>query len=671
MLPTPLRARQKRHQQTVDAAKAYQHESPPAAGHQPHTFVSASQHQDQERSGEGEDQGENYGVKSMSEWGSIMSFDRQSQGNDGVLGGGRSQNQGRDVSPVSREGLDYARTGDEDGNSGDERIRQAEPPSPEETLHPLDPIDPAYPSPASHPLPLPLYSHLRLSDLPPPATPPSPSIPGSEPGSPMSFASMPSYVASLSSLSRTSSVDSPIHDGEQDGRQGASFRAEGEGGDGGLVLPQLNLPPESLSLHLSLPRWLNSWTAEESTHQPHSKGGPITLALVGGQDEVERLLLQVKERVEMVKLDNGVGVLRKGKIGIRIVSGLKLDEAQKSIHQAYQTLNALLSPVPPPSTEMESELKRLVEGYASREDWIHGVVVLGQVEQTVLDKSVPLIVLSEPSASVSPEVPHETRLPEYRALPESTPKPSEKGLSYFTLPAHEQAESDEESCSPTPSDSVKSYSVSDSILPKLSPQVELLLSLFDTPQNLSERSTASFLAWRHSPYSSATNSSHTSYPTSPSPSASSYYAGAMPTVARAQGGGEWEATLSRRVAQRRESGDAVMGKGGKEHLKVKGQRKRRRSMDKGMGQSDYYHALFPRVPSSSTGKKETLSSIVRKALAEWKGRLYLGHGASAGSGSVDKDGDHGKGAPRRLWKWGVVVGAVFVLGWGVWYGVKS
>ncbi|ODO06631.1 hypothetical protein I350_03988 [Cryptococcus amylolentus CBS 6273] len=664
MLPTPLRARQKRHQQTVDAAKAYQHESPPAAGPYPHTSASDSQHQDQETSDEGGRRGDNFGVESMSEWGSYMSSVKQAQRED-ALGGRSHAAGGRDVSPISTEGLVFHRLDDEDGDFNGRSSGQVEPPSPEETLHPLEPIDPVNPSPTSHPLPLPFHSHLRLADLPPPGTPTSPSIPGSEPGSPMSLASMPSYVASMSSLSRTSSVDSPIHD--HDETQGGSFRAEGDGGDRGLVLPQLNLPSESLSLHLSLPRWLNSWSSADDHNQPHNKRGPITLALVGEREEVERLLREVKERVEMVKLDNGVGVLQNGKIGIRIVSGLKLDEqVQKSIHQAYQALNALLSPVPPPSTEMESELKRLIDGYASREDWIHGVIVLGEVGETSLDKMIPTITLSAPTAS--PELSHETPHPENHALPESTPKLTGAGLSYFALPAHEeQPEFDEESVAP--SDLEHSPSISDSIPPKLSPKAEVLLSLFASPRNLAERSTTSFLTWRRSPYLSTPTSSRASYPTSPSPSASSYYAGAMPTVARAQGGGEWEATLSRRVAQRRESGDAVMSKSGKELLKVTGQRKRRRSIDKGTGRGDYHQALFPRVSPGNTGKKDNMSSIIRKALAEWKGRLFPGTNAGAESGG--KGGEGGKDSGRRIWKWGVVAGAVVLLGWGVWLGVKS
>lgn len=51
---------------------------------------------------------------------------------------------------------------------------------------------------------------------------------------------------------------------------------------------------------------------------------------------------------------------------------------QNKVYQAYQTLNALLSPVPPPSGEIESELRRLIAGYANREDWVHGVVVFGK-----------------------------------------------------------------------------------------------------------------------------------------------------------------------------------------------------------------------------------------------------------------------------------------------------
>lgn len=50
---------------------------------------------------------------------------------------------------------------------------------------------------------------------------------------------------------------------------------------------------------------------------------------------------------------------------------------QSKVYQAYQTLNALLSPVPPPSSEIESELRSLIAGYANREDWVHAVVAFG------------------------------------------------------------------------------------------------------------------------------------------------------------------------------------------------------------------------------------------------------------------------------------------------------
>lgn len=130
----------------------------------------------------------------------------------------------------------------------------------------------------------------------------------------MSFASMPSYVASISSLSRASSAASAA--GEDDVDDDVS---------GDLVLPQLNLPSESLSLHLSLQRWPGCNVEVED--EKDERRNAVTVALIGTKDEIEKVLKEVKESVEMVKLDSGeLGIISDGRVAIRLITGHKIDQ---------------------------------------------------------------------------------------------------------------------------------------------------------------------------------------------------------------------------------------------------------------------------------------------------------------------------------------------------------
>lgn len=132
----------------------------------------------------------------------------------------------------------------------------------------------------------------------------------------MSFASMPSYVASLSSLSRASSAASPVGEDAADANDDV-------GGD--LVLPQLSLPTESLSLHLSLQRWPNRDVEMEDGKE--ERRGVVTVALIGTKDEIEKVLKEVKECVEMVKLDGGaLGIISDGRVAIRLITSLEIDQ---------------------------------------------------------------------------------------------------------------------------------------------------------------------------------------------------------------------------------------------------------------------------------------------------------------------------------------------------------
>lgn len=132
----------------------------------------------------------------------------------------------------------------------------------------------------------------------------------------MSFASMPSYVASISSLSRASSAASAAGEDDVDANDDVS---------GDLVLPQLNLPSESLSLHLSLQRWPGCNVEVED--EKDERRNAVTVALIGTKDEIEKVLKEVKESVEMVKLDSGeLGIISDGRVVIRLITGHKIDQ---------------------------------------------------------------------------------------------------------------------------------------------------------------------------------------------------------------------------------------------------------------------------------------------------------------------------------------------------------
>lgn len=81
--------------------------------------------------------------------------------------------------------------------------------------------------------------------------------------------------------------------------------------------------------------------------------------------------------------------------------------------------------------------------------------------------------------------------------------------------------------------------------------VALLERVLDEPSRVRNASTSAFFNWRPLPLPNIPSPQLSNPYTSPASSAFEG-SGPMPTVARAQGGGEWEATLSRRLAHRRE-----------------------------------------------------------------------------------------------------------------------
>lgn len=650
MFPTHLRARQKQRQKTAEAARAYQRESPPGPGAR-----------DNDATGD-------YGVQSMSEWGSelisrspvsqsekehqptaidiatdLMETSQEDEATNNMESDELEPINGpAERSPSDSSSTETVSPGNiQPGGVVDTESNLAIPPSPKHTIHPFDGVSPSISTddPPSRPhtsqqhhhhhhhhqhshdparLREHTLHHLRLRDLPQPATPTSPSLPPSEPGSPMSFASMPSYVASLSSLSRASSAASPVGEDAADANDDV-------GGD--LVLPQLSLPSESLSLHLSLQRWPNRDV--EVGDGKSERRGIVTVALVGIKDEIEKVLKEVKENVDMVKLEGGgLGIISDGRVAIRLITSLKIDQVQSKVYQAYQTLNALLSPVPPPSSEIESELRSLIAGYANREDWVHAVVAFGNQESSdKLERMTPVTriftnssthesIASTPSA-VSERASHPSQISDSR-LHGPTPRARDDMDGYFAS---------QHFCSPLTSsgsaaDPASTHSTNSARTPRspsilregtapMSTAARSLSDLLSSPSTLVYQSTASFLAWRYSlngPSSTATSPISVSASASAYASASSSYCfggNPMPTVARAQGGGEWEANLSRRVAQRRESEGRSVGLSGLGSGRGKGStfkarpRRRRRSLEKAE-QEKACQSLFPKIPSSTS-----------------------------------------------------------------------
>jgi len=227
------------------------------------------------------------------------------------------------------------------------------PPSPEETVHPLQFASTALSPPAislpissTSPSRSPSYLPGSPMDLYPPSDIESESslslsltslrdlhVPISEPGSPSSNTSLPSYVPSLSSLSRTSSPNSAsvgngarVHPSHLHLSQGLGMGMgiglasllpgglESSEGSGDLVLPTLSLP--SSSLHLSLPRW----TGEHDG---------IKVALLGDSAHIKRIIRELGEHEQVVQLNKGdIGVVRDSKVVLILMIGLTSEQVR-------------------------------------------------------------------------------------------------------------------------------------------------------------------------------------------------------------------------------------------------------------------------------------------------------------------------------------------------------
>jgi hypothetical protein len=244
----------------------------------------------------------------------------------------------------------------------------------------------------------------------------------------------------------------------------------------------------------------------------------------------------------------------------------------------------------------------------------------------VLNDIVPIISTSDhathPPHSQSPLMsPH--------AIPDPTPRPGVEGLSYFAT--HEPH--------------------ADSAIDDL---VSQLINTLEYPDKVQSASTAKFLTWRKSRRDLASSHASHSHSHSQESSASGEVA-PMPTLARAQGGGEWEANLSRRLAQRRQSQSHSQPNSHSDQASNPKQGRRRGSTatsarpTKSRGTPKGKESCGPLFPSVN-GQGEEVPS----------GKGIAGVGVGLGE-LVEKT----FGGLRRRWKWGLVAAAAvaLVVGW--------
>ncbi|KAL7423499.1 hypothetical protein Q5752_001079 [Cryptotrichosporon argae] len=483
----------------------------------------------------------------------------------------------------------------------------------------------------------------------------------SEPSSPASFTSLPSYVASLSSLSRTSSpawshpayspYAAPRHVPEPESEHQNDAHAYGHGyGDAHrhrpapdslgasneLVLPTLSLP--SSSLHLSFPR-------TEATERG------LRVAVVGPADDAKAALRTLSTSENMVDVGHGrVGVVRDGHMVATFVLGLTVDEVEQRIQAAYAGLHNLLRPNPGAES---AAIEAMVDAYASRADWIHAVVVYmagsDVADVARLDKTVPVLTTSGPSdmgtvrVRAGPVVAEDDTSAALvdTARIESTLRGQAEPDSYFTpRPA---------SNSVSPAPAVPAPTAAEAAADALA---DVLVSAVDSAAVLRAQSTARFLASHAARPAPAPRTAHASAPApvvlSSSGPSSVDGAPMMPTVARhgGPGGGEWEATLSRRLAARRERDAADDARGAyTTYSRARGLR---------------------RVRATRDAKDRDPPSLFARQGADSAKRAGPGAGSVADVGLAGLVGKTFARA-RTRWGWGIVACAMaLAVGWGCW-----
>lgn len=289
--------------------------------------------------------------------------------------------------------------------------------------------------------------------------------------------------------------------------------------------------------------------------------------------------------------------------------------------RSYSTLDKILHPSP--DQVARDDAAPFVRSWSSNNDWLHAAYILHGTEPEArrLSGLIPLCA-SESVEGVD--------LLSLSSVTESgrSPTPSPHGEADPTpmLRAESQSYFERDNAQPTGS--------------SVTPDCNALRAVLKNLGAIQSASTVSFLDWRPPlPLESSVSSlaaSHGSASTMESGSAP------MPLVARAQGGGEWEASLSRRVAKRRESGTAT--------YRSKGRRRSPTlSRINSTGEKDCGPDLFPKA---NGGSKPSRPSLFEMA-AETFGPFF---GAIKGTAWVWR---------RTLVSCAVVL-AVGTLGYGVW-----
>jgi len=195
------------------------------------------------------------------------------------------------------------------------------------------------------------------------------------------------------------------------------------------------------------------------------------------------------------------------------------------------------------------------------------------------------------------------------AIPDPTPRPGVEGLSYFPS-QDDQPDSD---------------------------LVSQLISTLQSPDKVQSASTTKFLSWRQSRRDLSSSQASTSHSHEHSHESSSYEAAPMPTLARAQGGGEWEATLSRRLANRRQSHSQHPT----EEASKRGRRRSTASRPKVPKAKESCGPLFPFSSSPNSSDPKGVGLGISELMEKTFGEI------------------------RKRWKWGLVAAAAvaLVVGW--------
>lgn len=203
------------------------------------------------------------------------------------------------------------------------------PPSPDDTLHPLDRLETVRERSSDRRAEL--QRRLSLADLPTVPSFTQTTALRSDPHTPISAYydnhSVPSSPASMSfsfsSLSRTSSPVSGI--GYR--RRSQSAIGLGLGGADDLVLPKLDLP--SSSLHMSLPKL--------EAKQVENRDGALKIGLLGGSGETGEMIRALADvpGVQLVDVGNAVGVIRGTTLVAELVTARTIEQVRSFLGASW------------------------------------------------------------------------------------------------------------------------------------------------------------------------------------------------------------------------------------------------------------------------------------------------------------------------------------------------